>query len=344
MTRPANTEVKFNWQDEYYRTVLDAGHPKDMPQKHRSLRFSTDSGTHFKGLDVTLAKIHDPRLLHPATQKLFARMQKEKRGTLAIPEEVVYEASQAQQRWVSSMNAPGGGVRSKWPKLLNDQHGAAQYIRNVINSHHDIAMVYFIVAGVKAGICTLDGWGDVFWFSTARREQVLLSLFQRGVISEFHCLQRSEVEECCAAVLSKEERSDSLLWDFTKVRWQQEYQGEKGWNWFTSQPWYRGFCGPEGPSAAPSWGEPLTMQQMCDNIPSEPEVVAAEEKCQREIEEREEKIKKERDSPEVQQELQMLRELTPDQFWDLIEERQNRGIYKISAAEGIMIDEMPEPD
>ena len=145
-----------------------------------------------KELNVTIESLTDQRLISPIVSALFAEMDKQKNGSIMthhkrdlestpfIDDSMIYHVfyikdtedveTNMQLEWLNCKSDKWN--HRKWPDLYN-KSDSAQWWRNVCDIYDDVRIGYFIIAGVKAGICTLDGRSEngLWGFSSKRIEK-----------------------------------------------------------------------------------------------------------------------------------------------------------------------------
>tara|TARA_Y100000389_G_C17404196_1_gene487123 strand:- start:142 stop:1260 length:1119 start_codon:yes stop_codon:yes gene_type:complete len=252
------------------------------------------------GLEVSLESVTDPRLITPIVTCLFNDMETNKKGSILIIPGDDMETS-LQTQWVA--RGSFNWNHNKWPSLYENSD-SAQWWRNICHISNDVRMGYFIIAGVKAGICTLDGRGEgsVWYFST----------------------EKIEIEK------KKQHRDTEEMWfqnglyktggktldDHLELL--EKYKKEKGIEWMKKQSWFKGssskYCNTQ------IWKERTLADILA--IPSELEVHSEEnrykEKMEEERKEQEEKENNKRKTKKYKDEFNKVIKMEDWKFYDYL--------------------------
>ena len=144
-------------------------------------------------LNIDINSLMDPRLIAPIVSDLFAKMYEKKTGSIIsnhkkdlnhtpfLDDSMVYHMfylkdsndieTQMQTHWLQYSNLNWN--HKKWPELYNSDE--AQWWRNICTIYNDVRIGYFIIEGVKAGICKVDGLSEngLLFFSSTHLENKL---------------------------------------------------------------------------------------------------------------------------------------------------------------------------
>ena len=305
MSKPENKEVKFNWEDDYFNTHWEAGKVSEMAHENK-MRFwkrdcySQPGRSYVRGLDVTLESVTDPRLIAPIVTSLFNDMETNKTGSiLVVPSNDV--ETHVQSQWVA--RGRFNWNHQKWPSLY-EKSDSAQWWRNVCHMYNDVRIGYFIISGVKAGICTLDGRGEdgVWYFSTEKIE-----LEKKK--------QHRETEETWFRNKMHKTGGETLDEHLELL---EKYEQEEGIKWMKKQSWFKG-C------SSKYYNIPVWKQRTIKDIislPSELEVQLEEdrykEKLEKERKEKEEKENNKRKTEKYKDEFNKVMKMEDWQFYDYL--------------------------
>ena len=144
-------------------------------------------------LNIDINSLMDPRLIAPIVSDLFAKMSEKKTGSIIsnhkkdlnptpfLDDLMLYHMfylkdsddieTQMQSHWLQYTNLNWN--HKKWPELYNSDE--AQWWRNICTIYTDVRIGYFIIEGVKAGICKIDGSSEngLLFFSSTHLENKL---------------------------------------------------------------------------------------------------------------------------------------------------------------------------
>ena len=153
-----------------------------------------------------------------------------------------------------------------------------QWIKNVIGKFKDVTMAWFIMRGAEAGICTLDGFGGVWGFSTHMIENRKWNDERQRLWREYH-----HYDSCsCRGGLPDYINNQYLYYEYITSK-----KEEEGLNWLKNQPFFN--SNKPGLTEAPATLKPVCKWRHKTDEENHPDC----EMTQEEIRERDQKEREE---------------------------------------------------